>query len=151
MRTLSEEEAVQVAGGGILGQIDEIYQYAKEAATEFSASASASSTRAPLRWKIRPSSVSRIALPMRSYRRAPSRASSRATSLLTAEGDRPSRRAAAEKLPSSTTHRKTVSSPNLSKPLPGDDDSQPLFLRTPCRCLARAPRIGRLNEREERT
>ncbi|WP_374320559.1 hypothetical protein [Pseudoxanthomonas kaohsiungensis] len=35
MRNLSEEEAVQVAGGGILGQIDEIYQYAKEAATEF--------------------------------------------------------------------------------------------------------------------
>lgn len=35
MRSLSEQETAEVAGGGILGQIDEAYQYAKEAAREF--------------------------------------------------------------------------------------------------------------------
>ena len=35
MDILSERETGLVSGGGILGQIDEVYQYAKEAASEF--------------------------------------------------------------------------------------------------------------------
>jgi hypothetical protein len=35
MDTLSEQDVDSVCGGGILGEIDEAYQYAKEAAREF--------------------------------------------------------------------------------------------------------------------
>lgn len=35
MNTLSDQEIQQVSGAGILGEIDEVYQYAKEAAKEF--------------------------------------------------------------------------------------------------------------------
>jgi hypothetical protein len=35
MDILSENDAIHVSGGGVLSQIDEVYQYAKEAAREF--------------------------------------------------------------------------------------------------------------------
>src|SRR5471030_2454852 len=76
-----------------------------------SASSRAASTRTPRSYNSQPSGVSFNWRVERFSKRAPRRCSSRATSLLTADGVMPQARAAAENPPSSITRTKISSSP----------------------------------------
>ena len=82
-----------------------------QALTERSASSRSASTRSARSWKLRPSAVSCSLRVERLISREPRRASSRATSLLTADGVMLSALAAAVKPPCSTTRTKTSISP----------------------------------------